>query len=72
VARVVQNRPAVHERWAFEKRSRKRTLRRLICVCATCRTVTHAGPAQLGGPASQTVAALIEVTGARRTRLALR
>src|SRR5690606_27629980 len=36
----------VHERWAYDRASRVQTLKRLICLCTPCHTVTHFGLAQ--------------------------
>jgi len=54
----------VHERWTFDERTRTQTLRRLICVCTPCHTVTHFGLAQVRGMADQAMSHLIAVTGA--------
>ncbi|MFB8761479.1 DUF5710 domain-containing protein [Nocardiopsis alba] len=61
--RSVNRRLEVHERWIFDQRSRTQILRRLICVCTPCHTVTHFGLAQVRGVAGQALAHLIEVTG---------
>ncbi|MCY9783131.1 DUF5710 domain-containing protein [Nocardiopsis sp. EMB25] len=54
----------VHERWTFDERCGTQTLRRLICVCTPCHTVTHFGLAQVKGIAAEAMAHLIAVTGA--------
>ncbi|WP_306368152.1 DUF5710 domain-containing protein [Nocardiopsis sp. CC223A] len=65
--RAAQRWLEVHERWTFDERSRTQTLRRLICVCTPCHTVTHFGLAQVKGLATQAMAHLIAVTGASPT-----
>jgi len=54
----------LHERWTFDEQTRTQTLRRLICVCTPCHTVTHFGLAQVKGIADQAMDHLIAVTGA--------
>ncbi|MGW5876083.1 DUF5710 domain-containing protein [Nocardiopsis terrae] len=54
----------VHERWTFDERTRTQTLRRLICVCTPCHTVTHFGLARVRGIADQAMFHLLAVTGA--------
>lgn len=54
----------VHERWVFDERTSTQILRRLICVCTPCHTVTHFGLAQVRGLASEAMAHLVAVTGA--------
>ncbi|WP_285730397.1 DUF5710 domain-containing protein [Nocardiopsis sp. ATB16-24] len=54
----------VHERWVFDEHTRTQILRRLICVCTLCHTVTHFGLAQVRGLASEAMAHLVAVTGA--------
>ncbi|GAA1089580.1 DUF5710 domain-containing protein [Nocardiopsis composta] len=53
----------VHERWAYDRASRVQTLKRLICLCTPCHTVTHFGLAQIRGRAAEALAHLREVTG---------
>ncbi|WP_310912810.1 DUF5710 domain-containing protein [Lipingzhangella rawalii] len=52
----------VHERWVYDARLRVQTLRRLICVCTPCHTVTHFGYAQVRGLERQAFAHLMSVT----------
>ncbi|MDX2709175.1 DUF5710 domain-containing protein, partial [Streptomyces sp. PA03-6a] len=52
-----------HERWIFDDTRRIQTLKRLICLCTDCHTVTHFGFAQIRGLAPQARAHLIKVTG---------
>ncbi|WP_030021064.1 DUF5710 domain-containing protein [Streptomyces monomycini] len=52
-----------HERWAFDDTARVQTLKRLICLCTDCHTVTHFGFAQVRGLAAQAFAHLVQVTG---------
>jgi hypothetical protein len=53
----------VHERWAYNNTTRVQTLRRLICLCTDCHTVTHYGLAQIRGRDAAARAHLIHVTG---------
>lgn len=53
----------VHERWVYDERTRVQALRRLICLCTDCHTVTHFGLAQVRGLAGRAFAHLREVTG---------
>ncbi|WP_017594916.1 DUF5710 domain-containing protein [Nocardiopsis potens] len=53
----------VHERWTYDPASRVQALRRLICLCTPCHTVTHFGLAQVRGRAAEALAHLREVTG---------
>jgi hypothetical protein len=53
----------VHERWAYDDAARVQRLRRLICLCTDCHTVTHYGLAQLRGLDAAARAHLIHVTG---------
>ncbi|MEV7779375.1 DUF5710 domain-containing protein [Kitasatospora sp. NPDC088351] len=52
-----------HERWTYDNARRVQTLKRLICLCTDCHTVTHFGFAQVRGLAPQARAHLIKVTG---------
>jgi hypothetical protein len=52
-----------HERWVFDVATRTQRLRRLVCFCSDCHTVTHFGLAQLRGVADQALMHLREVTG---------
>ncbi|MCP3804266.1 DUF5710 domain-containing protein [Allokutzneria sp. A3M-2-11 16] len=52
-----------HERWTFEERNRTQTLRRLICLCTSCHTVTHFGLATIKGTAAEAFSHLRNVTG---------
>ncbi|GAA4005440.1 hypothetical protein GCM10022247_28530 [Allokutzneria multivorans] len=52
-----------HERWTYDERSRTQTLRRLICLCTPCHTVTHYGLATVKGVEAQAFAHLVSVTG---------
>ncbi|MFG2115029.1 DUF5710 domain-containing protein [Streptomyces sp. NPDC048718] len=51
-----------HERWTFDERTRTQTLKRLICLCTDCHTVTHFGYAQVRGIEAQAFAHLVRVT----------
>ena len=53
----------VHERWVYDERTRVQALRRLVCLCTDCHTVTHFGLAQVRGLAGRAFAHLREVTG---------
>ncbi|MFF4990530.1 DUF5710 domain-containing protein [Streptosporangium saharense] len=61
--RVVQRWLEAHERWSYDKAARVQTLRRLVCLCTDCHTVTHMGLAQIQGREVQAVAHLRAVTG---------
>lgn len=52
-----------HERWTYQEDTRTQTLRRLICLCSDCHTVTHYGYAQVRGVEAQAFAHLRAVTG---------
>ncbi|WP_101254571.1 DUF5710 domain-containing protein [Streptomyces barkulensis] len=52
-----------HERWVFDDVRRVQTLRRLICLCTDCHTVTHFGYAQVRGLEARAFAHLRAVTG---------
>ncbi|MBT2449663.1 DNA primase [Streptomyces sp. ISL-43] len=51
-----------HERWIFDDTTRVQTLKRLICLCTDCHTVTHFGYAQVRGIEAQAFAHLVKVT----------
>jgi hypothetical protein len=52
-----------HERWAYEAAAQRQVLRRLVCFCSDCHTVTHFGLAQIRGVDAAAFAHLCEVTG---------
>lgn len=52
-----------HERWVYDEARRVQTLKRLICLCTDCHTVTHFGYAQVRGLEARAFAHLVEVTG---------
>ncbi|GGP36810.1 DUF5710 domain-containing protein [Streptomyces abikoensis] len=52
-----------HERWVYDEARRVQTLKRLICLCTHCHTVTHFGYAQVRGLETQAFAHLVHVTG---------
>ncbi|MER7828227.1 DUF5710 domain-containing protein [Streptomyces sp. NPDC096097] len=57
-----------HERWTYDDATHVQTLKRLICLCTDCHTVTHFGFAQIRGLAPQARAHLMKVakmTGAQ-------
>ncbi|MGX8904183.1 DUF5710 domain-containing protein [Streptomyces netropsis] len=51
-----------HERWEYDGTRRVQTLKRLICLCTDCHTVTHFGYAQVRGLEAQAFAHLVKVT----------
>lgn len=57
-----------HERWTFDEAARTQTLKRLICLCTDCHTVTHFGLAQVRGVEAQAFAHLVTVTGMTETQ----
>ncbi|WP_043907717.1 DUF5710 domain-containing protein [Kitasatospora griseola] len=61
--REAQRRLEAHERWTYDRAHQVQTLKRLICLCTDCHTVTHFGLAQVRGLAPQARAHLIKVTG---------
>ncbi|MFJ5229657.1 DUF5710 domain-containing protein [Kitasatospora sp. NPDC088391] len=61
--RSADRRLEAHERWTYDEARRVQTLKRLICLCSDCHTVTHFGFARVRGLAPQARAHLIEVTG---------
>ncbi|MFI0219107.1 DUF5710 domain-containing protein [Streptomyces lydicus] len=56
----------VHERWVYEDAARIQRLKRLICLCTDCHTVTHYGYAQVRGLEAKAFAHLVKVTGMSR------
>jgi Domain of unknown function (DUF5710) len=54
-----------HERWLYDAAARAQRLRRLVCFCSDCHTVTHFGLAQIRGVADRALQHLCEVTGMR-------
>jgi hypothetical protein len=52
-----------HERWIYSGPTGVQTLRRLICLCNQCHTVTHFGLAQIRGLADEALVHLRTVTG---------
>ncbi|MDJ0340417.1 DUF5710 domain-containing protein [Streptomyces sp. H10-C2] len=51
-----------HERWLYDDAARVQSLKRLICLCTDCHTVTHYGYAQIRGLESKAFAHLTKVT----------
>lgn len=51
-----------HERWVYDDAARTQYLKRLICLCTDCHTVTHYGYAQVRGLESKAFAHLVKVT----------
>lgn len=51
-----------HERWLFDIATRTQRLRRLVCFCTDCHTVTHFGLAQIRGVDAQAFRHLCQVT----------
>jgi hypothetical protein len=63
-----EDRPAgrwleAHERWAYDDAARVQSLRRLICLCTDCHTVTHFGLATIQGRDAQALRHLRAVGG---------
>jgi hypothetical protein len=52
-----------HERWAYDDQTSVQTLRRLICLCTPCHTVTHFGLTTIKGKAQEAYEHLRAVTG---------
>jgi hypothetical protein len=52
-----------HERWAYDDAAHVQSLRRLICLCTDCHTVTHFGLATIQGRDTQALRHLRTVTG---------
>ncbi|NYH79220.1 hypothetical protein FHR84_002554 [Actinopolyspora biskrensis] len=52
-----------HERWHYDEAERVQALRRLICLCDGCHTVTHFGLAQVRGVEEEARRQLCAVTG---------
>ena len=55
-----------HERWTYDEAACRQTLRRIICLCTGCHTVTHFGLATLRGEDAAAFAHLMSVTGMTR------
>ena len=51
----------VHERWAYDQPTLTQTLKRLICLCTDCHTVTHFGFAQMRGLGERATEHLMKV-----------
>ncbi|MGO4630388.1 DUF5710 domain-containing protein [Streptomyces sp. 2RAF24] len=64
--RTVQRWLEAHERWVYEDVARVQGLKRLICLCTDCHTVTHNGYAQVRGLEAKAFAHLVKVTGMSR------
>jgi hypothetical protein len=56
-----------HERWSYDDKDRRQTLRRLICLCTDCHTVTHFGLATVKGTDAAALAHLMAVTRMSRS-----
>ncbi|MGH3867230.1 MAG: DUF5710 domain-containing protein [Pseudonocardiaceae bacterium] len=52
-----------HERWVYDQPAGVQALRRLICLCTPCHTVTHFGLAEVNGRDEEARAHLRTVTG---------
>lgn len=52
-----------HERWAYDDQTRIQALRRVICLCTDCHTVTHYGLATIKGKSDEAFKHLCKVTG---------
>jgi hypothetical protein len=52
-----------HERWAYDQQAQRQALRRLVCFCPLCHTVTHFGLAQIRGMEAEARTHLCAVTG---------
>ncbi|WP_202034976.1 DUF5710 domain-containing protein [Streptomyces albus] len=52
-----------HERWDYDEDSGVQRLRRLVCLCTACHTVTHFGLAEVRGERETALAHLRSVTG---------
>ncbi|MEU8828915.1 DUF5710 domain-containing protein [Streptomyces sp. NPDC048636] len=52
-----------HERWEYDEESGVQHLRRLVCLCTDCHTVTHFGLAEVNGRRDAALAHLRTVTG---------
>ncbi|MGW1201164.1 DUF5710 domain-containing protein [Streptomyces cyaneofuscatus] len=64
--RTAQRWLEAHERWVYEDAARVQRLKRLICLCTDCHTVTHYGYAQVRGLEAKAFAHLVKVTGMSR------
>ncbi|RZD80934.1 DUF5710 domain-containing protein [Streptomyces albidoflavus] len=60
--RTAQRWLEAHERWVYDDATRIQYLKRLICLCTDCHTVTHYGYAQVRGLESKAFAHLTKVT----------
>ncbi|WP_185893245.1 hypothetical protein [Streptomyces sp. WAC08241] len=60
--RTAQRWLEAHERWVYDDVARVQRLKRLICLCTDCHTVTHYGYAQVRGLESKAFAHLTKVT----------
>ncbi|MEU9426232.1 DUF5710 domain-containing protein [Streptomyces sp. NPDC048342] len=65
-ARTAQRWLEAHERWVYDDAARVQRLKRLICLCTDCHTVTHYGYAQVRGLEAKAFAHLVKVTGMSR------
>ncbi|WP_209241362.1 DUF5710 domain-containing protein [Streptomyces oryzae] len=61
--RGARRRLEAHERWEYDEARRVQRLRRLVCLCTDCHTVTHFGLAELNGRRAAALAHLRAVTG---------
>jgi hypothetical protein len=52
-----------HERWEYDEAHGAQRLRRLVCLCTDCHTVTHFGLAEINGERDAALAHLQSVTG---------
>ena len=57
-----------HERWTYDAAAARQTLRRIICLCTDCHTVTHFGLATLRGDDAAAFVHLMGVTGMSRAQ----
>ncbi|MEV5508564.1 DUF5710 domain-containing protein [Streptomyces orinoci] len=60
--RTAQRWLEAHERWVYDDAAHVQRLKRLICLCTDCHTVTHYGYAQVRGLESKAFAHLVKVT----------
>ena len=56
-----------HERWTYDAAARRQTLRRLICLCTDCHTMTHFGLATVRGTDAAALGHLMAVTALSRS-----
>ncbi|SFE11951.1 hypothetical protein SAMN04487819_10829 [Actinopolyspora alba] len=61
--RSVPRRLEAHERWSYDENEAVQALRRLICLCDACHTVTHFGLARIRGLAESALEHLCAVNG---------